>query len=79
MPFAAIWSFKASTPGGWRSSQGVFLRLIHRYACPIFGKDQLDTPVRLTSVRAVVTGDGEILTLAERGDLTTCNIALHQR
>jgi len=54
----------------------VFLRLIRRHACLVFGEDQFDTPVRLASVRAVVTRDGEVLTLAERGDLTTCNIAL---
>ena len=57
----------------------VFLRLIRRYACLVFGEDQLDTPVRLASVHAIVTGDGEILTLAECGHLTACDIALHQR
>jgi hypothetical protein len=57
----------------------VFLKLIRSYACLVFGKDQLDTPVRLPSIRAVIAGDGEILTLAECGDLTAWDISLHQR
>ncbi len=57
----------------------VFLKLIRRYLCLVFGKDQLDTPVRLASIRAVIAGDGKVLTLAECGHLTTCDIALHQR